>query len=126
MRGRRRQGPRVLTPPMRSPIQGRLRHVAWIVALGGALGAVLPRRVDPEADRFSALAHALQKRGLVAAPEDVQWIDRPHGPLGGSARAVVRAAPSKGEPSDIYLVDTRLSPEGVLLAVGDTYNLTET
>jgi hypothetical protein len=106
--------------------QGRLRHVAWVLGLGGALAVVLPKRVDPEGDRFSALAHALQRRGIVAAPEDVQWMDRPGGPLGGSARAIVRAAPARGEPCDVFLVETRLTPEGVLLSVGDTYNLTET
>jgi hypothetical protein len=105
---------------------GRLRHVAWVVGLGGALAVALPRRNDPETDRRTAVAHALERRGLVVAPDDVQWLDRPGGPIGGSARAVVRAAPTKGDPCDIYLVETRLSPEGVLLAVGNTYNLTET
>jgi hypothetical protein len=113
-----------LTMPL--PQQGRLRHVAWVVGLGGVLAVAVPKRADPEADRFSALAHALQRRGLVAAPEDVQWIDRPGGPIGGSARAIVRGAPAKGEPCDIFLVETRLTPEGVLLSVGDAWNLTET
>src|SRR5579871_3902942 len=99
---------------MSPPQQGRLRHVAWVVGLAGAMAVVLPKRADPEADRFTALAHALQRRGILAAPEDVQWVDRPAGPLGGAARAVVRAAPSKGEPADIFLVETRLTPEGVL------------
>src|SRR5262249_54487889 len=103
-----------------------LRHVAWVVVLSGGLAAVLPGRTDPETDRFSALAHALQRRGLVVAPEDAQWVDRPGGPIGGAARAIVRAAPAKGEPCDIFLVETRLTPEGVLLSVGNAYNLTET
>jgi hypothetical protein len=96
------------------------------VALAGGLAAVLPRRADPEGDRFNALAHVLQKRGFTVATEDVQWLDRPAGPIGGGARAIVRASPSKGEPNDIFVVETRLSPEGVLLAVGEAYNLTET
>ena len=111
---------------MRSPRKGRLRHVVWIVALGGALGVALPRRADPETDRRTALSHALQKRGLVAAPDDIEWLDRPRGPVGGAARAIVRGAPARGEPCDIFVVDTRLTPEGVLLAVGDAWNLTET
>src|ERR1700679_1357860 len=111
---------------MRHTIQGRLRNVAWVVALGGALGAILPQRADPESDRCTALSHALEPRGILAAPGDVQWIDRPGGPLGGRARAVVRGAPARGEPNDIFLVETRLTPEGVLLSVGDAYNLTET
>jgi hypothetical protein len=108
------------------PHRKGLRHVAWVVALGGALGVALPRRADPEGDRRTALSHALQKRGLVAAPEDIAWIDRPHSPLGGAARAIVRGAPARGEPCDIFVVDTRLTPEGVLLSVGDAFNLTET
>lgn len=87
---------------------------------------VVPDRADPETDRFTALAHALQRRGILTTREDVQWMDRPGGPLGGAARAIVRAAPAKGEPADIFLVETRLTPEGVLLSVGDAYNLTET
>src|SRR4029077_6723915 len=86
----------------------------------------LPRRADPESDRFSALAHALARRGIVAAPEDVQWLGRRSGPLGGAARAIVRGAPAKGEPNDVFVVETKLSPEGVLLSVGEAYNLTET
>ncbi|MFT3769894.1 MAG: hypothetical protein QM820_31070 [Minicystis sp.] len=111
---------------MRFSISGRLRHVAWIVALGAAAAAVIPRRADPETDRRTALAHALDKQGIVAAPEDCDWLERPGGPLGGSARAIVRGAPARGEPNDIFVVETRLSPEGVLLEVGAAYNLTET
>jgi hypothetical protein len=114
--------------PAKGPgaFRSRLRHVAWVVALGGALGVAVPKRADPENDRYNALAHALARRGMIVAPEDIQWLDRPSGPLGGAARAIVRAAPAKGEPSDIYLVSTKLSPEGVLLAVGEAYNLTDT
>ena len=111
---------------MRSSFSGRLRHVAWIVALGAAAAAVIPRRADPESDRRIGLAGALSKRGLVTTPEDCDWLERPGGPLGGAARAIVRAAPSRGEPNDIYVVETRLTPEGVLLSVGAAYNLTET
>src|SRR5262249_44549664 len=46
--------------------------------------------------------------------------------LGRDARAIVRCAPAAGEPSDIFLVDTDLSPEGVLLRVRSVHNLTET
>lgn len=111
---------------MRSSLQGRLHHVAWIVALGAAAAAVLPRRTDPETDRRAALAHALEKRGLVTTPEDCDWLELPVGPVGGPARAIVRAAPAKGEPDDIFVVETRLSPEGVLLSIGSAFNLTET
>jgi hypothetical protein len=91
---------------MRSPshVAARRCHVAWILGLGGFLAIALPRRADPETDRYRALAHALQCRGILAAPEDIQWIDRPGPPLGGSARAIVRGAPSRGEPNDVFLV----------------------
>lgn len=66
---------------------------------------------------------------MIAAPEDIQWIDPPRGvlgALGGSSRALVRAAPSAGEPADLFLVETQLSPEGVLIGTGSAYNITDT
>lgn len=105
---------------------GRARHVLSVVVAAGALSALLSERVDPGGDRAGALAQVLTKRGLSAAPEDMQWIERPSGVLGGAARAIARASSAKGEPADLYLVETTLSPEGVLLSVGDTFNLTET
>ncbi len=105
-----RRGPR----PMRARTTP-VGSVMWavIVALGAALAAALPKRVDPEGDRRSALAHALAPRGITAAPEDIEWLDRPRSPLGGSARAIVRGSPTRGEPSDIFVVETRLTPEVV-------------
>lgn len=90
------------------------------------LAVALPQRAPQETDRRTALSRVLQERGLVVVPDDVAWLDRPSGPLGGAARAIVRAAPAKGEPNDVFVVDTRLSPDGVLLSVGDAHNLTET
>jgi hypothetical protein len=109
---------------MRLRLSGRARHVAFIVAGAGALAIVAPRRADPSGGRAVALTHALKERGIVAVPDDVVWIDPPK--TLGTARAMVRAAPAPGEPNDLFLVETSLSPEGVLLAVGDAYNLTET
>ena len=109
---------------MRLRLKGRARHVAFIVAGAGALALVVPRRADPAGGRAAALTRALQQRGIVGAADDVVWIDRPS--TLGAARALVRAAPAAGEPNDLFLVETSLSPEGVLLSVGDTYNLTET
>jgi hypothetical protein len=45
--------------------------------------------------------------------------------LSGGRRALVRAS-VVGEPSDLYLVDVRLSPEGCVLSVGTAWNITET
>ncbi len=109
---------------MRLRFSGRARHVAFIVAGAGALAIVAPHRADPAGGRAAALAQALKERGLVAAADDVVWIDHPVAL--GTTRAMVRAAPAPGEPSDLFLVATSLSPEGVLLSVGDAYNLTET
>jgi hypothetical protein len=68
------------------------------------------------ANRSEALAQALGHltspyRPLVATAADVTWVDAPGH---GKARAIVRAR--RGEnPPQLYLVSTRLSPEGVLL-----------
>ena len=109
---------------MRFRLSGRARHVAFIVAGAGALAIVAPRRADPSGGRAVALTHALKERGILAVADDVVWIDPPKALR--TARAMVRAAPAAGEPSDLFLVETSLSPEGVLLSVGDAYNLTET
>src|SRR6185503_15241897 len=106
----------------------RVRHVAFILAVSGALGLAVGRRVwvDSTGDRAAALAHALKQRGIEVSPQDIQWMDRPGSLLGSNVRAVLRAPPSATEASDIFLVETRLSPESVLLSVDDVYNVTET
>jgi len=107
-------------------------HVALVVLASAALVAVVPRGVRskaPSHDRAATLVAALEGEGLVASAADVVWVDPPRGvwgALGAKSRAVVRAAPGQGEASDIYLVHTNLSPEGVLLDVGGIYNLTDT
>src|SRR5262245_41363778 len=111
---------------MRLRLSGRARHVAFIFAGAGALSLGMSSRVDGSGDRAIALVHALSQRGLEAAAQDVQWLDQPGRLLGGCVRAVVRAAPSATEASDLFLVDTTLSPQGVLFAVDDVYNVTET
>ncbi|MDI1436969.1 hypothetical protein [Polyangium sorediatum] len=110
--------------------QGR-RHVALTVLGAAALATLVPRGVPNlgAKDRSTALASALASQGLVAAADDVVWIDPPRGvwgALGAKSRAVVRAAPAQGEPNDLFLVHAELSPEGVLLDVGGAFNLTET
>src|SRR5581483_1418567 len=76
----------------------------------------------------AAVAEALTARGLSCDAADVAWVEGPHGLRGAVAAAglaIVRARAS-GEPADLYLVEARLSPEGVVLGLGDTYDLTET
>jgi hypothetical protein len=79
-------------------------------------------------NRSAALAESLAARGLTCEPKDVTWLTGPAGVGGaikGGAHALVRAA-AAGESNDLYLVEARLSPEGVLLEVGDMFNVTRT
>ncbi len=89
-----------------------------------------PRGVPVDAtsgDRSEALVRALAARGLRATGAgEVRWLEAEPGPLPGSApraRAVVRAPSAEGPPV-LYVVPTRLSPEGVLLDVGAPRRLT--
>ncbi len=94
-----------------------LRPVPFAVVLGLALRA---RGVPVDAtapNRSEALARALSARGYAAASSDVTWLDAVGGRwLSRDARAIVRAA--KGDdPPRLFVVDTRVSPENVLLDV---------
>jgi len=108
----------------------KARHVAFLFMGASALALARGRTADTSApDRKVALVRALGARGLVVTADDVQWVDRPGGALRaafGHARAIVRASPAQGEPADIFLVETRLTPEGVLLDVGSVYDLSDT
>ncbi len=83
--------------------------------------------------RSAALASALAGLGLTCAPSDVFWVRGANGvarsiSLFGASfhgRAIVRAHVGN-DPSDVYAVDVRLSPEGVPLELGSVYNLTRT
>jgi hypothetical protein len=105
------------------------RPVPFVVAIVWVLAARRGADVDfvapsPEA----AVAEAMTARGLACDSGDVTWVDHPHGVAGavaGTARALVRAS-AAGEPSDLYIVRTRLSPEGAVLDVGDAYDVTRT
>ncbi|MGK4004313.1 hypothetical protein WMF31_16885 [Sorangium sp. So ce1036] len=115
---------------MQSPETPSLRRerIGIIVLCASAAVAMSPGVGGGARDRSTALATALAEQGIAAAPGDVVWVDPPGGafrPFGLSARAVARGA-VRGEPTDLYLVDTELSPEGVLLAVSGIHNLTET
>lgn len=108
----------------------RLRDIAAVSVVAGLLSQVLASPPKTEhTDRAAALAAVLGQRGLTAEPADIAWVDAPRGvagALGAVSRAVVRARAEVGEPADIYLAETTLSPEGVLLGAGDVHNLTET
>src|SRR3974390_1129256 len=92
--------------------------------LGARRGTADTNAPSPE----SALVEALSSRGLTSDVADITWITGPSGvwgAIGGTARAPARAHLAD-EPSDLYLVDARLSPEGSVLEVGGAWNLTET
>jgi hypothetical protein len=96
--------------------------LAWLLAPGSRDARHGANAVD------AVLAKVLTSRGLLCDGADVTWIDRPGGvwkSLTSRARAMVRAHEPE-EPSDLYVVEVRLSPEGDALDVGDTWNLTET
>jgi hypothetical protein len=96
--------------------------IAWILAVHGS--GASRHALSAEA----GLTAALGMRGLVCEPADVAWVVRPGGlwsSMTRRARALVRAhAPD--EPSDLYLVEARMSPEGGVLTVGEAWNVTET
>ncbi|WP_437972371.1 hypothetical protein WMF04_25130 [Sorangium sp. So ce260] len=106
----------------------RRERIGILVLCASAAVAMSPDVGGDARDRSTALAAELAERGITAASGDVVWVDPPRGgfrPLGVRARAVARGA-VRGEPTDLYLVDTRLSPDGVLLDVSGIHNLTET
>ena len=76
----------------------------------------------------ASLAEVLTRRGLTCSAADVTWLDAPEGiggAVAGRSRALVRAS-AAGDPTDLYLVEGRLSPEGAVLWVGDVWNVTNT
>jgi hypothetical protein len=80
--------------------------------------------VDPRAaHRSEALSRALEARGMRVV--GVTWLPEERGwpLLARRARAVVKAS-EQDEPPVLYLVPTRLSPEGVLLDMGPPRRLT--
>src|SRR5260221_846851 len=95
---------------------------AWLAAPRGPLTRL------PPSQRSTALTRELAAMHIDAAAQDVRWIDLPDGAIGSRRhrpRALVRAH-QQGEPSDVFLVRARLSPEGSLLGVEGVYDLTRT
>jgi hypothetical protein len=119
--------------PSPLPLRTRARSIVRPIVLTLIMTALLLFRRGAGVDDLApnaatALAGAMHARGLFCEEHDVRWVDGPRGVRGamlGTARALVRAS-LRDEPSDLYLVDARLSPEGVLLDVGSIYNLTRT
>jgi hypothetical protein len=103
--------------------------VPFVLGLAGAVALVSSGGIPP-ADRTAGLLSALGDHGLVASAEGVVWLDSmPSNSLAAafavSSRALVRAR-SKGDFHDLYLVRARLSPDGAVLRVTSSHNLTRT
>jgi hypothetical protein len=113
-------------PLWRRPV---FRPVPFALVLAAILGAQRGYDIDTSAPSAqAALAMVLAQRGYACTADDVQWVHGPSGVRGamiGGARALVRAQ-TPGNTFDLYLVGARLSPEGVLLEVGQIWNLTRT
>lgn len=108
------------------------RQVLGPLPLFAVLGLLLHPKGAPHAarnvDARAALATALAERGLDATPDSIGFVDPAPSALTSRwrrPRAIVRAS-QRGTLADVYLVETRMSPEGALLGVADVHNLTKT
>ncbi len=114
-------------PPWVAALARLARPLPFTLLLGYcAAPAAAPTPARAETDPSRALALALAERGLSVQPTEVHLLD----PLPGRlrrrpVRAVLRAQ-SGSDPADIWLTTSRWSPEGRLLEVTGTYNLSDT
>jgi hypothetical protein len=110
--------------------RSRKRAIVALLAVGAALASRRGADVDPAAPSpESAIAQVLANRGLSCSAGDVAWVGSPTGVRRGVerySRALVRARAGAGEPSDLYLVVVRVSPEGAVLEVGEEHDVTNT
>jgi len=109
--------------------RSRAKAIPLLLLIAGAAAIHRGREIDLVAPNSeTAIAEALTASGLECDASDVAWVDGARGlrgALDASGLAIARAR-AAGEPADLYLVEARLSPEGVVLGLGDVYDLTET
>jgi hypothetical protein len=129
-------GPEIRARPLRSPLE-RFARQLWAMGRPLPLFALLcgwlheydtaPEAARREADPARSLALALAARGLSADPSQVLLLpdQTPRGAVTRHERAVVLAR-RPGELADVYLVYARRAPEGNLLEISRTFNLTDT
>jgi hypothetical protein len=98
--------------------------VTWLIQRTDGVAA----NVRAETDLTRAVVLALAERGLSADPDDVHFISDTatlaKSPV-GRPRAVARAQHG-ADPADIFVVETRVSPEGHLIELTDVFNITDT
>jgi hypothetical protein len=128
--------PEIRARPLRTPLE-RFARSLWAMGRPLPLFALLcgwlheydtaPDAARREADPARSLAIALAKRGLSADPTQVLLLpdQTPRGAVTRHERAVVLAR-RPGELTDVYLVYARRAPEGNLLEISSTFNLTDT
>lgn len=89
--------------------------------------AIAPRAAA-RASLSEGLALALAAEGWSTEVKDVQWVDAPRAGLAAlwSGPRAITLAHRKGEPADVLLVHTRLTPEGRLLAISGIYDISDT
>src|SRR5512145_2744137 len=74
-----------------------------------------------------AAAAALAARGLDGKADDIHWLEPPNAARAaiGSTHRFAALAHRKDEPSDVWLGEARLSPEGRFIRLSNLYNLSD-
>ncbi len=114
-----------LPPTVLAYLKSR-RSLVVLVAVAGALLRTAGER--PRGYPSEAVAAVLGRRGIRAEAADVVWVDAKSGPLASlhhGGFALLRGREGEGL-ADIYGVEVRLSPEGAVLSVGESWNLSRT
>lgn len=104
------------------------RRGAVVISVALVVG-LMPSRRPPVAQtpEHAVVLSLASEHGLSASPSDVHFIDEPPRfwqPWRPTRAWVLAGAP--GAYDDVYLVHTRRSPEGQVLALTELYNLTDT
>jgi hypothetical protein len=86
-----------------------------------------PENARREPDPARSLVLALRKLGMSAEPSQVLFLpdQTPRGAVTRHERAVALVR-RPGELADVYLVNSRRTPDGTLLEITSTFNLTDT
>lgn len=103
------------------------RPAAVIFGFCGLHALVSPRATDDGRPEFALVQALAEQHQLSASPSDVYWVDAPPPwwKPWQTGRAWVLAAHGDGL-DDVYLVQTRRSPEGAFLDVRAVHNLSAT